>query len=314
VSHFEKEAKTGADQHSRQGFADLLLAFEGKFQPGLEAQGVRVAVQTLLEAPRVEEQKASIRLTLDNGTTVTLESLDDRLLYSLLPVLAKYEPERADRILRERPQLKIALEKGGAITSEEAVVVKGEPNQAPQRIEAVARRELAWQRAESITEMAGRDTDGALQLLAEIPDESARAAALANAAAALAREDSKRAQTLMAESLSRFEKVENPAARLRVLVAILRAHARFGDSVHVGETYQEVLELGEELARRETASAPDLPLFVTASFQRLAAATKHAASFDADAALLQLSRLENTLLQSHLMIEVARTVVELQRQ
>lgn len=310
IAHFEKEKELFL---AREIFVGFLLSFEGKFTAGLERQGVLAAVDALLKAKTPENQRTMVRLTLENGATVRLERMEDRSLFRLMPLLAKYQPERAEEVLREKQPLRKALEEGGAIQHQESILVIGTHGGEGARLGAIASRQLEWQRARRVGEVASGNLEQALDLAGKIDDTAPRAGALAAAAAAVAREDPGRAGTLLAESLSLMEKVEDPPERLRLLNAILRAYVRLEDGKHVADTYAEILELGAELLEQERLSDPQVPLYVTGSFQRLSEATKFAARVDPQARLLQLARLEKPALQWHLMIDTARTMADSRR-
>lgn len=292
---------------ARLHFVDLLLKFEGKFRPGLERQGVHAAVDGLLSVEAAENVRTMVRITLENDKTLTLPSLEVGSVFRLVPLLAKYDSDRADELLLERAELQMALEDGGAIKSQEAVVVVGEHG-AGTELDAVATRRLDWRRARRITEVAGQDPEEALRLSDTITEIAPRAASLARTAAVLAKDDPQRARALLADSLSLLEKVEDPPERLRVLPAVLRAYVSLKDSKNVANTYSAILDLGTELLEQEISSDPHVPVFVATSFEQLSEATRLAAGFDPEPRLLELARLDNPLLQSHLLIEVARTM------
>ncbi|MFQ5777736.1 MAG: hypothetical protein ACE5IP_06985 [Terriglobia bacterium] len=304
ITAFEKNKGLSS---ARLAFVDLLLKLEGKFRPGLERQGVQAAVDALLSVETPKNVRTMVRLTLKNEKSVTLRTLEDQSLFRLLPLFAKYEPERADKLLRERAGLQMALEEGGAIQSQEAVVVVEEHGEGTE-LDAAAARGLDWRRVRRINQVAPQDPEEALRLSDTINRKAPRAAALARTAAAVANDDPQRASTLLKESLSLLGKVEEPSERLRVLPAVLRAYVNLKNSKQVADTYVAILDLGTELLEQEIASDPHVPLFVTTSLRQLLDATKFAAAFDPEPRLLELSRLDNPLLQSHLMIEVARTI------
>ena len=311
VSQFGKDIRLS---RTRRSFVEFLLAFGGKFQPGLERAAVLAAVDDLLEAPVPEKQLTLARLTLENDQTLTLNNRNDLLLYRLLPLLARHAPQRAEKLLQQRNHLGTALEEGGGIQNQQAIVVIGEHDDSPDHLDAVARRSLAWQQARRIGEVAAKDPDKALGMAEGMDAEAPRAAALALAAAAVATEDPKRARTLLERSLFLLDKVEDPPERLKLLTYILRAYSRMEDTKHAGDTYQAILDLGGELLEQEIASDPQVPLFVTGSYGQLSQATQYAVGIAADASLLQLSTLDNEVLRMHLMIQTARAIVSSQRQ
>lgn len=298
--------------YGREYFVPFLLAFAGKFGPGLERQGVRSAVEAILETSAPENQRTMSRLTLQDGTTITLESRADRLLFELLPLLAQYEPRRTEEILETRTHLQRALNEGSSIQQEQSVVVIGKHEDVPERLSAVAARRLAWQRAQQVGNLAAEDPDKALSLARGIEHIAPRAGALARSAAALAQEQPRKAVELLDESRSLLEKIDDPPQRLRVLSAILRGHVALQDVEKANETYAEILELGEELAEQEIASAPQVPLFVTTSYQRLSEATRSAAKMDPEARILQLSMLESPLLRWLLTLDIAEAMLRSQ--
>lgn len=308
LDRFQK-GKDKENRRARENFVSFLTAFAGKFQPALERAGVSAAVDAVLEAKPSDEEKTVTRLTLKNRSTIAFSGAGDQALYNLFPLLAKYEPERAQRLAAERAQLKAALDSRAAVAAEEHVTVIPLGEEAKKKVDATAARTLAWARAQMVAGVAEKDPQRALSLMGDILEPAPQAAAVAGRAAALAEKEPQQARSLLAEADSLLDRVKEKGERLRALAAILKGYVSLKDPQQVARTYQIVLALGPEAIEEEFAARKQrAPLPMTGAFRDLTQATRIAAKLDPEARLAEIAMLDNQLLQWHLMIEVARSL------
>ena len=309
IAHFRGSKDKEIDS-ARDIFVRLLLRFDGKFLTGLERQGVTAAVDAIMAATPPDKERKLTRVTLEDERSVILEGRQSEQLFKLLPLLAKYEPERAQKLVRQKQQLQPRFKGESTIKDQRSVTIVGTHDDSPQKLDEHAVRQLAWQRSQKAGEIAAESPNKALRIAKEIAYAAPRAAALAGMARSLAKEDPERARTLVADSQSLLEKVEEPSERLRLLTVILRAYVSLENTKQVADTYTAILDLGTELAEQELSSDPTFPLFVTGSFQQLSMATESAAQIEPEARLAEISTLDNNQLQWHLMIAVARALAK----
>jgi hypothetical protein len=307
VTQFDKDKER---QFARDEFVDLLLAFSGKVKTDLEKQGVLAAVNACLEATPPKGQRTRVEAKLESGKSVKLEGREDWLLFRLMPLLAKHDPGRVEDVITKKRYLAAAIQEGGTIQQEQALVIAGTASNKPVKLDGAAERARAWNRARSAAESARlSNMEEAFQTASEISDVAARASALAGIATALVKENRARARSVLNDAAAALDKVQVPGDRLRALPAILRAHVALQDEQQVATLYQEILEFGEELVELEAASDRAYAVPVTASFANLAEATRVVASVNPEARLAQMSRVENPEVQWHLRIALARSLL-----
>ena len=309
ITHFRGSKESEID-FARSTFIELLHRFDGKFLAGLERQGVTAAVDAIIVAKRPDNERALTIFTLEDDESLTLEGHENPELFKLLSLLAKYEPERAQKLVRRKQQLRPALEDANTTKDEHSMLVIGTHDDSPQKPNEVMVRSLAWRQGEKAEEIATESPKKALSSAKKIGYTAPRAAALAGIARSLAKEDPQRARALVADSQSLLEEVEVPLERLRLLTVILRAYVSLEDTKQVADTYTAILELGTELAEQEISSDPTFPLFLTESFDLLSQATESAAETEPEARIAEISTVENNQLQWHLMIAVARSLAK----
>jgi len=306
VDRFQK-GKDKENRRAQENFVGFLEAFAGKFQPALERQGILAAVEAVLEAKPDTDEKNVTRLTLKDRRTVVLSGMDDQALWRLWPLLSKYEPERAQKLAAQRAELKAAMDNRSAIVAEERVTVIPLGEEAKKKVDATAARTLAWARAQMVAGMAEKDPQQALNLMGDILEAAPQAAARAGRAAALAEKEPEQARSLLGEAESLADKVKEPGERLRALAAILKGYVSLKDSEQVARTFKTVLGLGPEAIEEELALRKQSgPIQMTGAFRQMAQATRTAAKLDPEARVAEISKLDNLVLQLHLMIEVAR--------
>jgi hypothetical protein len=300
----------GKDWLDRQYFVNFLLKLSGQFKGELEKHAVNLAVDALQNAKPLPNRRDTVHLKLKNGSSTQMGSLDELLLYKLLPLLARYDPERAAGIREGRESFAAALDEGGAITDEHAIVVYGNPDDPVAKLDGVAQRELDWQAGDKAAQLASKDLDQAADQIAGIENIGARAGALAGMAAAIAKEQPAKATSLVDEALLLLEKVKEPDQRLRVLGRVLRAEDRLGETSKAAKLYSELLDLGQEVITKEKKAHPEFIVMGQLGYSYLADATAIMAKRNLETTVAQLARLEPYALVAHLTIGAARTALE----
>jgi hypothetical protein len=275
----------------------------------LEGQGIVAAVDAVLEAKPSGDERTVTRLTLKDRSTIVLSGAEEQALYNLLPLLAKYEPDRARKLAAEHARLKAALDSPKAVAGEERVTVIPLGEEAKKKVDATTARTLAWARSQMVAGVAEKDPQKALNLMGDILEPAPLAAARAGRAAALAEKEPEQARNLLGEAESLLDKVKEPGERLRALPSILKGYVSLKDSEQVARIFKTVLGLGPEAIEEELAlRKQNAPIQMTGAFRQMTQATRTAAKLDPEARLAEISKLDNLVLQLHLMIEVARAL------
>jgi hypothetical protein len=303
---FRKGEKIGVAGFSgRQFFVTFVLKFNGKIKPALEKEAVLLAVDAVQEAKPLPNFRSVVRLKMKNDSTAELGSLDELSLYKLLPLLARYDAERATRIKEGRESFANVLEDGGAIVDAQTSNVIGRSDDTVSRFDSIARRELDWDAGQKASQMATKDLTQATDLAGGIENIGARAGALASIAAAIASDQPDKGRAMVDEALSLAEKVKEPDQHLRVLVRALVAQDRLHDLPKVAAIYSELLKQGMEVIAKESKLRPEFLVTGQKGYAWLVEATQVMAKRNLEMVVAQLAHVDSVPLAAHLKIEAA---------
>ena len=244
-----------------------------------------------------------------NSPTLSLQVYTDKGVASfhnviaLLPTIAEVDPDWADRLRRNDPQLAQAGGGSGKVNYIEGAAVHGSAD--VQQPAAIVEQGMQRSRLVQIREVSQQDPDVALKLSMSLADPALRSVGLATVAAAVAPRDATRASALMNEVNGTYKNISDPADREQVLAALAEAQAAIGDISSFRATEDHAFALGEELLQEELDTHPGKPAFFSNVLQELSRLTKVGCRIDCKNTVTRVVSVRSDVLASYLLIDAA---------
>ncbi len=279
-------------------YVSFLKAVQSRTPPDVFRRSLGYAADRLING----DADKSIHYTANTYTskgTVSFTSLQESLLFDLLPIAQKVDPDMAEKILRARPRLGPVA--GAEVKAEEGV---GVPTKDPPSA-SVRLRALERSRVEEVATIASKDPNQALLLAQSISDPALKATALAYVAGGLELTAPDQAAQMISMLKDDADKLDTGPSKVTMLTALAEAAAKAKDVSSFEFAFQRAFDLGTELWEEEVELHPAKPGYDTRVFDDLRNLIKIGIQMHPGRTLDAISELQSDVLQAYLLIDAA---------
>lgn len=303
--------------HVRSGDRDFVNYLEGEWQylpPPLQEEALRDVVAHLTRQedsdPKVTQTS---RLVTDKGV-VSFHNDKVALLYRILPKVRQLDPEWANRLEDEFPDL-MQTASGGKLQYSSDIRVANTTGASQGEVATVVGTGLQVGVLNHLRQEAATDPYQAANLLPSLSDPELQSEALASLAAAFASKDPGHAAELLAEAQKTTDKLTSEVAKLRALVSLAEGAVALHDYPQAELAMQKAFDLGEEVLSEDLDLHPGQAIYTSESLEELSVVTRLGTQVAFRSTMMRLDHLKNETLRAYLLIAAAeglekRAVVE----
>lgn len=264
------------------------------------------------EALQNDDPTVSASIANEKGVTANFKGLRAFTLMQLMPMVRDIDPEWAKKLEQEHSDLQNAANlmpagDGGQRTFM-SVSMGGPNNNSNPNMGNMLMQEMKSREVDEL--IAANDTEGALKQADSITDPALRAASTAKLAGSLNKSDPERAAEILKNAKAALGEAKTDADRLRILVGLTYAQQAMGDSNAFRDSLAKAYALCDELFRKSVNNNPQMPVFARPGFESLGQLLRLEMKDDRQAAIARIEELRSPLLQAHMYIEAAETILD----
>jgi hypothetical protein len=306
------EARQFYDRGSKSNAADHdFVAFIQALAPNLSNQELRSLLESAVA--KLNDKKSTngsfhVQVYTEKGSAL-FDNNADELLFQILPLIAKIDPQWEKRLVSNDQQLAQAAAVSGSIQRTEAVAVYGTSDSAA--ITRLSQQGMERARLNDISRVAMEQPAQALLLANSISDSGLRSIALSDVAIGYARTDPQRASALLAQAKEATLQLSDLSQKESALAALSRAASTTRDVVLFREIFARAFDLGEELFQEDLDSHPGQTGISADVYPDLATLVEMGISVNDNATISRVLACKNEVLQAYLLIDAARALVAL---
>lgn len=270
----------------------------------LQDEGLKVVVGHLTRTAEPDHSIIQVRrVTADNGT-ISFRNEGIGLLYSILPRIRQHDPEWANRLEDEYPDLKQAAANGKVQYTSDVTVINS-TSASQEQVAAALNNRLQSGTLDHLRQLATTDPYRAANLLPSLSSPGLQSEALASLASAFATKNPEHAAELLAGAQTLADKLPSEPAKLGALISICDAAAALHDYQRFDEIMESAFDLGEELLAEELDVQPGDLVYASEPLEDLSSLTRSAAQISFHSLIIRIDHLENETLHAYLLIAAA---------
>ncbi len=303
----------GKDSHFQstdREFIAFLKSTQSWISPQAQRQALESLVKNLTSAPEDENQHWRLRVYTDKGLA-EFHSHNMGLLYGILPMIREVDPQWADRLVEQNPDLQQADAGRGKVLNQEGVVVQKNPDSTSSPADLAANEQWGFEtgRLNRIQEIAGEHPDQALTMAMSIADPARHAMGLAYAAAGFGNHPDQASQMLK-QSLQSLADMKTSSEKLQTYTAIAQSAASLHNVELLREAMDKGLSAGEQAYEEGRKEHPERRAYDWDGYEAMQKLTEIGTRADAKFVVGRLEDFRDTALQAYMLVSAARAVDE----
>jgi hypothetical protein len=234
------------------------------------------------------------------GTSGQLSNVASLQLMRIVPLIKEVDPDWAKQVLEQHPDVaqfeQARSTPGTTLSTLSSSGMGAAANRSPQR-------QLAPVRA-----MSQNSPEGAKLFAQQITDPAARAAANAEVAAGLARQNAEEAANYFSQASQALTAIDDPASQLMVVTSLARAAFETGDRASAVVYSERGFRLGEDVVHADYDANPDKAVMSLKGVSDLTNLVNTAMRIDPAGTVNRIQAIRYPLLRSNLLLSAVDAV------
>ncbi len=265
---------------------------------------LRTIVEHLTRGAKPDSSVSEVTRIVTEKGAISLKNENVALLYRILPRIRQLDPDWADRMEDDYPELKQAAAAGTPQYSS-GVRVLNPDGGSPEQVAAAANRGLEAGLLTELRKQVTTDPEHATRLLSSLTDADVQVEGLATLAIGFKDRDPHRAAGFLASAQSAANKLPGNSDKLRAIVAVAEAAASLREDAKIDDSMGEAFGLGEELLSDDLDLHPGQTVYMTETLEELSRITRLGGQTAFEVTMNRLQHLKNETLQAYLLIAAA---------
>ncbi len=279
-------------------FVEFLQALRSILPPPLFRQGLELAVERLLKGASTTSTMSYVANVHTDKGTATFRSVEDKLLFDLLPTIREVDPAWAKQIVQRDPALAQINGDAGRVASSEGVFsTAGSADQQDYG--------LQQSRAYAAGDLAKSNPREALEMAQTISNPALRTVALANIANVIGKSDPGQALDIEKNIGGTIPAIRDSQDRLLASASLARTAASARDMTTFRANVEKCFVLGEELFEEDLIAHPGRPTYDAPAYHVLNDLVNYSVPVDPSIVTAAVDGIQNNALKAFLLQDLA---------